>query len=117
MDAIIRLWILFPKRLWDKTPPQWLRACNEETCVLTLVGIQVFFDTKMRRKIYCIFKIDLTELVFILDRSGSMGGLESDTIGGFNGMVSRQKAEGKKAREENKRKETEEEDWYSFHRR
>ena len=46
-----------------------------------------------------------------------MGGLESDTIGGFNGMTSRQKAEGKKAREENKRKETEEEDWYSFHRR
>lgn len=29
----------------------------------------------------------LTELVFILDRSGSMGGLESDTIGGFNGMI------------------------------
>lgn len=34
-----------------------------------------------------------TELVFILDRSGSMGGLESDTIGGFNGMIARQKAE------------------------
>ena len=30
---------------------------------------------------------ELTELVFILDRSGSMGGLESDTIGGFNGMI------------------------------
>ena len=28
-----------------------------------------------------------TELVFILDRSGSMSGLESDTIGGFNGML------------------------------
>ena len=39
---------------------------------------------------------ELTELVFILDRSGSMGGLESDTIGGFNGMISRQKAQGKK---------------------
>ena len=37
-----------------------------------------------------------TELVFILDRSGSMNGLESDTIGGFNGMISRQKAEGVK---------------------
>ena len=34
-------------------------------------------------------------MVFILDRSGSMGGLESDTIGGFNGMIARQKAEGK----------------------
>ena len=32
-----------------------------------------------------------TELVFILDRSGSMSGLESDTIGGFNGMLRRQR--------------------------
>lgn len=32
-----------------------------------------------------------TELVFILDRSGSMSGLESDTIGGFNSMLARQK--------------------------
>lgn len=36
-------------------------------------------------------KKDLTELVFILDRSGSMGGLEADTIGGFNGMIQRQR--------------------------
>ena len=34
-----------------------------------------------------------TELVFILDRSGSMMGLESDTIGGFNGMLEKQKKE------------------------
>lgn len=34
-----------------------------------------------------------TELVFILDRSGSMSGLESDTIGGFNGMLRRQRQE------------------------
>jgi len=34
---------------------------------------------------------ELTERVFILDRSGSMGGLESDTIGGFNGMIDRRK--------------------------
>ena len=40
--------------------------------------------------------ITTTELVFILDRSGSMSGLESDTIGGFNGMIKEQKAkEGK----------------------
>ena len=40
-------------------------------------------------------KKGLTELVFILDRSGSMGGLESDTIGGFNGMLlKQQKQEG-----------------------
>ena len=33
---------------------------------------------------------DLTEMVFILDRSGSMAGLEADTIGGFNSMIERQ---------------------------
>ena len=33
-----------------------------------------------------------TELVFILDRSGSMAGMEADTIGGFNGMIDKQKA-------------------------
>ena len=33
----------------------------------------------------------MTELVFILDKSGSMSGLESDTIGGFNSMIERQK--------------------------
>ncbi|MBR0025971.1 MAG: VWA domain-containing protein [Clostridia bacterium] len=36
-------------------------------------------------------KKGLTELVFILDRSGSMGGLEQDTIGGFNNMLHKQK--------------------------
>ena len=36
---------------------------------------------------------DFTELVFILDRSGSMSGLKSDTIGGFNSMLERQKNE------------------------
>ena len=35
----------------------------------------------------------LTEVVFILDRSGSMGGLEADTIGGFNSMIEKQKKE------------------------
>lgn len=35
----------------------------------------------------------LTEVVFILDRSGSMSGLEADTIGGFNGMIEKQKKE------------------------
>jgi uncharacterized protein YegL len=38
-------------------------------------------------------KQGLTELVFILDRSGSMSGLESDTIGGFNGLIEKQKRE------------------------
>ena len=35
----------------------------------------------------------MTELVFILDRSGSMSGLEADTIGGFNSMIAKQKKE------------------------
>ena len=35
----------------------------------------------------------MTELVFILDRSGSMAGLEADTIGGFNSMIAKQKKE------------------------
>ena len=38
-------------------------------------------------------KKNLTEIVFILDRSGSMAGLEQDTIGGFNSMVEKQKKE------------------------
>ncbi len=38
-------------------------------------------------------KKGLTELVFILDRSGSMHGLEADTIGGFNSMIEKQKNE------------------------
>ena len=36
-------------------------------------------------------KKNLTEIVFILDRSGSMCGLEADTIGGFNSMIEKQK--------------------------
>ena len=36
-------------------------------------------------------KKKLTEIVFILDRSGSMAGLEDDTIGGFNAMIEKQK--------------------------
>lgn len=40
---------------------------------------------------------DITELVFILDKSGSMSGMEKDTVGGFNSMIERQKAESGKA--------------------
>lgn len=42
-------------------------------------------------------KENLTELVFILDKSGSMHGLESDTIGGFNSLIEKQKKEDGKA--------------------
>lgn len=38
-------------------------------------------------------KKNLTEIVFILDRSGSMSGLEADTVGGFNAMITKQKKE------------------------
>lgn len=38
-------------------------------------------------------KNNITELVFILDRSGSMAGLENDTIGGFNAMIEKQKTQ------------------------
>ena len=38
-------------------------------------------------------KKNLTEMVFILDKSGSMQGLEQDTIGGFNSMIEKQRAE------------------------
>ena len=40
---------------------------------------------------------NLTEIVFILDRSGSMAGLEGDTIGGFNSMIEKQRQEPGKA--------------------
>ena len=36
---------------------------------------------------------NLTELIFILDRSGSMSGLESDTIGGYNSLLAKQREE------------------------
>ena len=36
-------------------------------------------------------KKNLSEIVFLLDRSGSMNGLESDTIGGFNSLIAKQK--------------------------
>ena len=38
-----------------------------------------------------------TEILYILDRSGSMGGLVTDTIGGFNSMMEKQKRTGEKA--------------------
>ena len=48
---------------------------------------------KKENKIETAKKNNITEIVFILDRSGSMGGLESDTIGGFNSMINKQKKE------------------------
>lgn len=42
-------------------------------------------------------KNNITEMVFILDKSGSMSGLESDTVGGFNSMIKKQKEKDGKA--------------------
>ena len=47
----------------------------------------------MRKKEEKKAAANLTEMVFILDRSGSMHGLEEDTIGGFNSMIDKQKKE------------------------
>lgn len=63
---------------------------------------QIFASAKKEKGIIAMKKInvktknrenDLTELVFILDRSGSMAGLEKDTIGGFNSLLEKQKAQ------------------------
>lgn len=53
----------------------------------------LYYGCKVRNRAAIIFWEDkhmrknLTEIVFILDRSGSMSGLERDTIGGFNSMI------------------------------
>ena len=46
-----------------------------------------------RKGVFFMKNNNLIEMVFILDRSGSMGGLEADTIGGFNSMLKKQKEE------------------------
>jgi len=54
---------------------------------LSFVSVKCVHQTKER----FFMKNNITELVFILDRSGSMSGLESDTVGGFNSMIEKQK--------------------------
>ena len=55
---------------------------NKEKMIECCGGIRVEFPH---------LKNNITELVFILDRSGSMSGLERDTIGGFNSMIEKQR--------------------------
>lgn len=64
------------------------------------VNTEVQYDCKVRHQavIFLYTEVldvrkNLTEIVFILDRSGSMSGLEADTIGGFNSMIEKQKRE------------------------
>ena len=55
---------------------------------LSFIDVQYRHQMKERLS---IMKNNITALVFILDRSGSMAGLENDTIGGFNSMIEKQK--------------------------
>ena len=61
---------------------------NEKNETNEMTGTALSVETGAEDK-----KNGLTELVFILDRSGSMSGLEDDTIGGFNSMIAKQKKE------------------------
>lgn len=54
--------------------------------------INAFFQDSIE-KVDIVKEKRITDLVFILDRSGSMSGMESDTIGGFNAMIEKQKME------------------------
>ena len=68
------------------TPPELRKAHQaNDRAVMQAYG----FDVKTMTESGCV--AELTEIVFILDRSGSMAGLESDTIGGFNSMIEKQK--------------------------
>ncbi len=62
----------------DAEDREFMRRCFE-------VGYEYAFGEKYSAR-------NLTEVVFILDRSGSMSGMESDTIGGFNAMLDKQKS-------------------------
>jgi len=81
-----------------------MRTARSETNVAsdaTILGVGSYILTsetrvsqpvKAEREV-SIMKKGLTEVVFILDRSGSMSGLESDTIGGYNSMLKKQQEE------------------------
>ena len=63
---------------------------------LFVIVFSFSFSNKTFTKTIIKNKNNIVDVVFILDRSGSMGGLESDTIGGFNSMLEKQrKIEGK----------------------
>ena len=61
------------------------------TGLFLLITVFIFSMAENNNKISIPKEEKSMELVFILDRSGSMGGLESDTIGGYNSMLEKQK--------------------------
>lgn len=66
------------------------RLPSDQTKRKTSYNFGIFRNQNYRR---LFMKKNLTEVVFILDRSGSMSGLEADTIGGFNAMIAKQRRE------------------------
>lgn len=73
-------------------PPVTFSLKKEEEAITSLSKNRVF-KINIHLQEETDMKKNLTELVFILDRSGSMSGLEEDTIGGFNSMIKKQKKE------------------------
>lgn len=61
--------------------------------IVRLKNRAITFYFKGEKKMTEKIKNGVTELVFILDKSGSMAGMENDTIGGFNSMIEKQKGE------------------------
>lgn len=84
------------ERAWNYTPGMGILELSGESAQCRLVCDQkhsaLHYNNieKQDKRRDCRMKKDLTELVMILDRSGSMGGLESDTIGGYNSMLKKQ---------------------------
>ena len=75
--------------------PEEIRRTAEGYLDGELLSIYNEFNLKIKKETKKMenSKNNVTELVFILDRSGSMAGLEADTIGGFNAMIEKQKKE------------------------
>lgn len=83
----------FPIIFKDNSYPQII--CIKSTKYNNLIfvcGLATSNVLNKRNRRYFTMKKNFTELVFILDKSGSMSGLENDTIGGFNSMLEKQKA-------------------------
>lgn len=85
---IFYMWLYLNKKT-DK------RFMSFDLAQLTVIVVASVLRTFFKEDIN--MKKQLTEMVFILDKSGSMAGLETDTIGGFNSMIERQKEESSEA--------------------